>query len=45
MRTKDRPLPPVSTLLDLHMEATVRRDRYGARLFLCQLDRVLGGVR
>lgn len=45
VRTKDRPLPPVSTLLDLHLTAVARRDRYGARLFLCQLDRVFGGVR
>jgi hypothetical protein len=45
VRTKELPLPPVSVLLDLHLTATATRDRYGARLFLCQLDRVLGGVR
>ncbi|MBY8879732.1 hypothetical protein [Actinacidiphila acidipaludis] len=40
-----RPLPPVTTLLDLHLHATATQDRYGARLFACQLDRALGGVR
>jgi len=40
-----RPLLPVSMLLDLHLTAVARRDRYGARLFLCQIDRALGGAR
>lgn len=41
----DRPLPSLGRLIDLLIVARATGDQYGARLFDCQLDRVLGGAR
>lgn len=40
-----RPPLPLGRLVDLLIVARATGDRYGARLFDHQLDRVIGGVR